>query len=64
MGGSDGRGTAFGGRAHLLAVASLIAILCLLPRDLGLGQRIALAIILSIPLFILASIIEELAKRD
>ncbi|MEM3793770.1 MAG: hypothetical protein QXS76_02550 [Candidatus Bathyarchaeia archaeon] len=60
---ADGRRAAWGG-AHLLAAAFLIAILCFFPGDLSLGQRIALAIILSIPAFILASIIKDLVKRD
>ncbi|MEM2082299.1 MAG: hypothetical protein QXK34_00990 [Candidatus Bathyarchaeia archaeon] len=65
LGGSiEGRRMAFWGGAHVLAVALLIAILYFFPGDLSLGQRVALAIILSIPAFILASIIKDLAKRD
>ncbi len=60
----EGRRMAFRGKAHFLAVALLIAVLCFFPGDLSPGQRIALAIILSIPASILALIIKDLVKRD
>lgn|GEM_PF-3405389 len=57
------RGAGLGGRSHLLIIALLIAALYFYPGDLSLGQRTALAIILAIPAFLLASIIKDLLER-